>query len=215
MLWLCCVFFIRCYRSCLDLLLQHQCRSIAFCCISTGIFGFPNLEAALCALSTVRQWLDEDERHRQAVDAILFCVFLDKDKDIYERHMPLFFPLTQDELEGKAGEGVVGGDGEGEGEGDGEGKVGVEGEGVEEDGGESKKQRVEQQSDSSQQSGDMMEVNRGDTVWVRSDNSAADQPAQPPSTDQAADEAALEHDQPRSAQEEGQLSRRLLLPSTL
>ena len=46
---------VSCYRSCLELLLQHQCRSIAFCCVSTGIFGFPNLDAAICALQTVRQ----------------------------------------------------------------------------------------------------------------------------------------------------------------
>ena len=35
------------------------------------------------------------------MDCVLFCVFLDKDKDIYERHMPLFFPLTPEELEGE------------------------------------------------------------------------------------------------------------------
>ena len=183
---------VSCYRSCLELLLQHQCRSIAFCCVSTGIFGFPNLEAAICALQTVRQWLDEDERHRQAVDCILFCVFLDKDKDIYERHMPLFFPLTRDEVEGKANDETAepangGADGRAAVEKGGDLKAG---------GSDGKTEDGEQPG--GQQSGDVMEVSRGDTVWVRADNhSPAD-----PSTQQTND-ASAEADQPQSAQEEG------------
>ena len=202
LLCICAVSVYRCYRTCLDLLLQRQCRSIAFCCISTGIFGFPNLEAAICALQTVRQWLDEDERHRQAVDCILFCVFLDKDKLIYERHMPLFFPLTQPELEGKVEGTAV--------EAAQDGSGGVEGDGASEDGGgESKKQRVEQ-ADGQHSGGDMMEVNRGDTVWVPVSNTApeATQSVQQSSAVNArAEEAVSESEQPaRSAQEEGQLA---------
>lgn len=51
------------YRSCLDLAAAHGRRSIVFCCISTGVFGFPQREAAEIAVCTVRAWLD---RHADA-----------------------------------------------------------------------------------------------------------------------------------------------------
>lgn len=47
-----------CYRSCLDAAVEHDCRTVAFCCISTGVFGFPQVEAAQIAVATVREWLD-------------------------------------------------------------------------------------------------------------------------------------------------------------
>ena len=45
-----------CYRSCLDLAARHGCRSVAFCCISTGEFHFPGELAAQIAIQTVRAW---------------------------------------------------------------------------------------------------------------------------------------------------------------
>ncbi|MBR0036047.1 MAG: protein-ADP-ribose hydrolase [Bacteroidales bacterium] len=68
-----------CYRSCLDIAEQHQLRSIAFCCISTGVFHFPNQRAAEIAIRTVR------EHTCQSLKTIVFNVFLDKDYDIYRR----------------------------------------------------------------------------------------------------------------------------------
>lgn len=51
------------YRSCLDAAAESGARSLAFCCISTGVFGFPADEAARIAVRTVREWLGErDER---------------------------------------------------------------------------------------------------------------------------------------------------------
>lgn len=183
------VVCVSCYRSCLELLLQHHCRSIAFCCVSTGIFGFPNLDAAICALRTVRQWLDEDESHRQAVDCVLFCVFLEKDKDLYERHMPLFFPLTQEDLDGSAIDAVNTAAEAGTERGAGEGK--------DEKVSESKTHRGEQADD--EESVSTMEVSRGDTVWVRSNNSTTEQPAQPT----RASSSVTESDQ-QSSQDDGQ-----------
>ena len=43
-----------CYRSCLELAEKNSVRSIAFCCISTGVFHFPNERAAEIAVETVR-----------------------------------------------------------------------------------------------------------------------------------------------------------------
>lgn len=70
-----------CYRSCLDLSLHISgIRSIAFCCISTGIFGFPQELAARIALQTVEQWLGQ---YPDALDLIVFNVFRQEDLEIY------------------------------------------------------------------------------------------------------------------------------------
>ena len=70
-----------CYRSCLDLAARHGCRSVAFCCISTGEFHFPVELAAQIAVQTVRAW------QRQNPDRIevIFNVFKDSDYEIYRR----------------------------------------------------------------------------------------------------------------------------------
>ena len=67
-----------CYRSCLDLAEKNGLESIAFCCISTGVFHFPNEQAAKIAIETVKSY------PRHALKTIVFNVFLDKDRDIYE-----------------------------------------------------------------------------------------------------------------------------------
>lgn len=69
-----------CYLSCLKSAVKHGIRSIAFCCISTGEFHFPNEEAAKIALSTVSEFLKTHEEH---IDRIIFNVFKDYDLDIY------------------------------------------------------------------------------------------------------------------------------------
>lgn len=68
-----------CYRSCLELAQENNLSSIAFCCISTGVFGFPQREAAEIAVRTVGEWLD----HTGAQITVVFNVFSDKDYDIY------------------------------------------------------------------------------------------------------------------------------------
>ncbi len=69
-----------------------QLRSIAFCCLATGIFGFPNDEAAEIALRTVRKWLETGDNATK-VDAIIFCIFLPRDLDLYHSFAPVFFPI--------------------------------------------------------------------------------------------------------------------------
>lgn len=68
-----------CYKSCLDLARENGLSSIAFCCISTGVFGFPRQEAAQIAVETVRKWLDRTS----AQMTVVFNVFTDSDYDIY------------------------------------------------------------------------------------------------------------------------------------
>ena len=69
----------QCYRSCLDLAEQSGLESIAFCCISTGVFHFPNDRAAEIAIETVKRY------PRHSVKTVVFNVFLDKDYDIYKQ----------------------------------------------------------------------------------------------------------------------------------
>lgn len=71
-----------CYRSCLELAGQNGLRSVAFCCISTGVFHFPPERAAQIAVKTVRRWLSE---HNGVMDRVIFNVFGDKNRMIYER----------------------------------------------------------------------------------------------------------------------------------
>ena len=70
-----------CYRSCLELAAAHRCRSVAFCCISTGEFHFPHEEAAQIAVQTVE---DYQARCPDTIE-VIFNVFKDIDKQIYQR----------------------------------------------------------------------------------------------------------------------------------
>ncbi len=68
-----------CYRSCLELAATHNLKSIAFCCISTGEFHFPNREAAGIAVAAVREFLQTPS----SVKKVIFNVFKDIDLQIY------------------------------------------------------------------------------------------------------------------------------------
>lgn len=69
-----------CYKSCLELAVAHQIESIAFCCISTGVFCFPNELAAEIAVGVVREFL----KANQTLKKVVFNVFKDEDLKIYE-----------------------------------------------------------------------------------------------------------------------------------
>ena len=73
------------YRSCLEASVEAGDTSVAFCCISTGVFGFPANDAARIAVDTTRAWLDDRESAGKEIPIIVFNVFLDSDEDIYKR----------------------------------------------------------------------------------------------------------------------------------
>lgn len=75
------VLLASCYRSCLSLAAAHRLRSVAFCCISTGEFHFPNAAAAEIAVREVRAFLREND----SIERVVFNVFKDEDRAIYER----------------------------------------------------------------------------------------------------------------------------------
>ena len=75
-----CRLLADCYRSCLSLAAENGLRSVAFCCISTGVFRFPPERAAEIAVKTVKAFLDHSET---SLKRVIFNVFKDSDWEIY------------------------------------------------------------------------------------------------------------------------------------
>lgn len=72
-----CMQLKSCYRECLEAAVNAGIASVAFCCISTGVFGFPQKEAAEIAVKTVREFVKDHNIE------VIFNVFKNEDKDIY------------------------------------------------------------------------------------------------------------------------------------
>ena len=70
-----------CYRSCLELAAEKGLVSVAFCCISTGLFCFPNELAAEIAVETVERFMNAET----SVKKVISNVFKDEDREIYAR----------------------------------------------------------------------------------------------------------------------------------
>lgn len=70
----------RCYRACLKLAEETGVESIAFCCLSTGVFAFPQEQAAKIATTTIKQYLNKNSCIKQ----VIFNVFQDEDLRIYK-----------------------------------------------------------------------------------------------------------------------------------
>ena len=68
-----------CYRSCLKLAEENGLKSLAFCCISTGVFRFPKDKAARIAVSTVKDYLQNGR-----IEKVVFCVHGDENLSIYQ-----------------------------------------------------------------------------------------------------------------------------------
>ena len=71
-----------CYESCLDIASANNLESIAFCCISTGVFNFPQDLAAEIAIETVEEYLKDNET---TLKYIIFNVFSDESYMIYKK----------------------------------------------------------------------------------------------------------------------------------
>ena len=78
-----CEALASCYRSCLELAVKNNCQSIAFCCISTGEFHFPNEKAAEIAIQTVTSFLNTRKENIR----VIFNVFKDIDLHIYQNFL--------------------------------------------------------------------------------------------------------------------------------
>ncbi|MBQ9205603.1 MAG: protein-ADP-ribose hydrolase [Treponema sp.] len=75
-----CDLLSSCYKKCLELASENGVESIAFCCISTGVFRFPQEKAARIAVSTVEEW----KKANQSGIKVVFNVFSEKDEMIYK-----------------------------------------------------------------------------------------------------------------------------------
>ena len=74
-----CELLKSCYLSCLKLAEENGVKSIAFCCISTGVFGFPQREAAEIAIATVKEY----KKTTNSDIKVIFNVLKDEDLMIY------------------------------------------------------------------------------------------------------------------------------------
>jgi len=72
-----------CYTHCLETAADYGLESVAFCCISTGVFRFPADLAARIAVETVETWLAEN--NGKSIQHVVFNVFGDKDRELYEK----------------------------------------------------------------------------------------------------------------------------------
>ncbi|XP_029961768.1 ADP-ribose glycohydrolase MACROD2 isoform X3 [Salarias fasciatus] len=77
-----------CYQNSLWLMKENDLKTVAFPCISTGIYGFPNEPAAEIALTTVKKWIEENP---DKIQRVIFCVFLETDFAIYKKKMSVIF----------------------------------------------------------------------------------------------------------------------------
>lgn len=78
-----------CYDNALNIMFENNLRSIAFPCISTGVYGYPIQPAAHVAVNAVRKQLEE---HADKVDRVIFCLFTAEDKTVYEGVLQSYFP---------------------------------------------------------------------------------------------------------------------------
>ncbi len=69
-----------CYRRCLEIACEHEVKSIAFPCISTGIYGFPKEQAAEIAFKTICECL----KRMPIIEKVVFCCFSDEDLSGYQ-----------------------------------------------------------------------------------------------------------------------------------
>lgn len=74
----------QCYEECLELAKKHDIKEVAFCCISTGMFGFNKQQASCTAFSSVVNWLRHHPIH---FCRIIFCVFTDEDYELYKQNL--------------------------------------------------------------------------------------------------------------------------------
>ena len=80
----CRLTLIKCYLNCMNKLKDMKKRSIVFCCIGTGEYGYPKNEASVIAIKTIKRWLNDNPNYDSHVT---FCVYSDEDYNIYKKNM--------------------------------------------------------------------------------------------------------------------------------
>lgn len=75
------VTFAKCYQRCLELASSLKLKSVAFCCLSTGVFGFPKKQAAQVAVEVVQKW--QAQHPTSSLELVLFVVYTYENLEIY------------------------------------------------------------------------------------------------------------------------------------
>ncbi|KAF9007614.1 A1pp-domain-containing protein [Cyathus striatus] len=83
-----------CYKTSLEVAIENSLRHIAFPSISTGIYGYPIRDATRIALNEVRELCNAESGEK--LERIIFVVWSNKDKGVYEELIPEYFPLVSD-----------------------------------------------------------------------------------------------------------------------
>ncbi|CAI4213144.1 unnamed protein product [Parascedosporium putredinis] len=81
-----------CYQKSLELAAEHGCGSVAFSSISTGIYGYPSLDASRVAAETTRKFLEGPDGDK--LTRVIFVTFETKDVEAYGETLPEIFPPT-------------------------------------------------------------------------------------------------------------------------
>lgn len=75
-----------CYTTSLGLAVEHDCKSIAFSALSTGVYGYPSSAAAKVAIQAVKAFLQGEDGHK--LEKVIFVTFMTKDIDAYTKWLP-------------------------------------------------------------------------------------------------------------------------------
>jgi len=82
-----------CYEECLRVAVENGVRTLAFCAISTGVYGYPQHDAAQVACEQVRKFLATEDG--QKLDRVIFTAFTTPDVEAYEKAVPQYFPPAE------------------------------------------------------------------------------------------------------------------------
>ncbi|KAI0346282.1 A1pp-domain-containing protein [Trametopsis cervina] len=86
----CAKLLASCYRRSLEIAVENSLKHAAFPSVSTGVYGYPIEDATHIALAEVRQYLESNEGAK--LDRVIFVVWSDEDKLVYQRLLPVYFP---------------------------------------------------------------------------------------------------------------------------
>ncbi|KAI0394188.1 MACRO domain-containing protein [Xylariaceae sp. FL0594] len=90
-----------CYTSALQLAVDNDLKTVAFSAISTGVYGYPSIDAAVTACSAVKSFLDREDEDGKKLEKVIFVTFEEKDVRAYNTIIPRYFPPASNSADGE------------------------------------------------------------------------------------------------------------------